>query len=222
MTFLNLSSNSPRYFAPATRSPMSSESSLLFLRLSGTSLDAILRASPSTMAVFPTPGSPMRTGLFFVLRLKTCITLRISSSLPITGSILSCRARIVRSTQYFSSTRILPSGSFESTLSFPRIDFNAVRTEDFTAPIFLSISPVLPSLSVMARNTCSVERYMSFNADISPSAFAITFCSSEEALIPLPAPLTLGSEFKILSISDSRFSFLMPIRSMRGAIIPSF
>ena len=37
-------------------------------------------ASPSTIAVFPTPGSPMSTGLFFVRRDRTWTTRRISSS----------------------------------------------------------------------------------------------------------------------------------------------
>ena len=37
------------------------------------------------MAVLPTPGSPMSTGLFLVRRLSTCMTRRISSSRPITG-----------------------------------------------------------------------------------------------------------------------------------------
>ena len=45
-------------------------------------------AMPSTMAVLPTPGSPMSTGLFLVRRESTCITRRISSSRPMTGSIL--------------------------------------------------------------------------------------------------------------------------------------
>ena len=43
-------------------------------------------AKPSAIAVLPTPGSPIKIGLFFVLLDKTCITLLISSSLPITGS----------------------------------------------------------------------------------------------------------------------------------------
>jgi hypothetical protein len=30
-------------------------------------------AMPSTMAVLPTPGSPMSTGLFLVRRLSTCM-----------------------------------------------------------------------------------------------------------------------------------------------------
>ena len=54
-------------------------------------------AMPSTIAVFPTPGSPMSTRLFLVLRERTCMTRRISSSRPITGSILPRRAASVRS-----------------------------------------------------------------------------------------------------------------------------
>ena len=40
------------------------------------------------MAVLPTPGSPMRTGLFLVRRDSTWMTRRISSSRPMTGSSL--------------------------------------------------------------------------------------------------------------------------------------
>ena len=68
MTAFMRSSNCPRYFVPATMSAMSSEITRLFASNSGTSPDAISRASPSTMAVFPTPASPTSTGLFLVLR----------------------------------------------------------------------------------------------------------------------------------------------------------
>ena len=60
----------------------------LCFRLSGTSPSAMRRARPSTMAVLPTPGSPIRTGLFLVRRDSTWMTRRISSSRPMTGSIL--------------------------------------------------------------------------------------------------------------------------------------
>ena len=46
------------------------------------------------MAVLPTPGSPMRTGLFFVRRLSTWMTRRISSSRPMTGSSDALLGRI--------------------------------------------------------------------------------------------------------------------------------
>ena len=46
------------------------------------------------MAVLPTPGSPISTGLFFVRRESTWMMRRISSSRPITGSIFPARARV--------------------------------------------------------------------------------------------------------------------------------
>ena len=64
----------------------------LFFRLSGTSPSTMRRARPSTMAVLPTPGSPMSTGLFLVRRDSTWMTRRISSSRPMTGSSLPSRA----------------------------------------------------------------------------------------------------------------------------------
>ncbi len=101
-TALRRSSNSPRNFAPATRDARSSATMRLSFSDSGTSPATTRRAMPSTMAVLPTPGSPMSTGLFFVRRESTCITRRISSSRPITGSSLLARASCVRSLQYLS------------------------------------------------------------------------------------------------------------------------
>ena len=49
------------------------------------------------MAVLPTPGSPISTGLFLVRRERTWMTRRISSSRPMTGSSLPCAASLVRS-----------------------------------------------------------------------------------------------------------------------------
>ena len=86
ITAFSRSSNSPLYFAPAIRAPISSEYTVLLFRFSGTSPLMILKAIPSAIAVLPTPGSPTRIGLFFVRRDNICITLLISSSRPITGS----------------------------------------------------------------------------------------------------------------------------------------
>ena len=61
---------------------------------------AIFCASPSTTAVFPTPGSPIKHGLFLFLRDNICITLSISSLLPITGSNLPSIAFLLKSTPY--------------------------------------------------------------------------------------------------------------------------
>ena len=96
-TAFKRSSNSPRYFDPATNAPRSSATNFLSRSDSGTSFLAMRNAKPSAMAVLPTPGSPIKTGLFFVRRDKTCITRRISSSRPITGSSLPFRAMSVKS-----------------------------------------------------------------------------------------------------------------------------
>ena len=91
-TALSRSSNSPRYLAPATSAPMSRVTTRLPLSPSGTSPRTMRWARPSTMAVLPTPGAPMSTGLFLVRRERIWITRRISSSRPMTGSSLPCWA----------------------------------------------------------------------------------------------------------------------------------
>ena len=78
MTFLMRSSNSPLYLLPATIPERSSVMTRLFLTVSGTSPCTMRCASPSTIAVLPTPGSPIRHGLFLVLLERICTSLRIS------------------------------------------------------------------------------------------------------------------------------------------------
>ena len=68
---LKRSSNSPLYFAPAIIPPRSRLTTLLFLRSSGTLPSTILEARPSAIADLPTPGSPISTGLFLVLLMRT-------------------------------------------------------------------------------------------------------------------------------------------------------
>ena len=101
-TAFRRSSNSPWYFAPAISAPMSNEYIFLLLRFSGTSPSTIFWAMPSEIAVFPTPGSPTRIGLFLVLLLRIWRTLLISSSLPMTGSSLPWAALSLRLTANFS------------------------------------------------------------------------------------------------------------------------
>ena len=100
-TAFSRSSNSPRYFAPAIKAPMSSEKMVRSFSESGTSPRTIRWARPSAMAVLPTPGSPIRTGLFLVLRERIRITFRISLSRPMTGSSLFALACSTRSVPYF-------------------------------------------------------------------------------------------------------------------------
>ncbi len=142
---LSRSSNSPRYFAPAIIALKSIATSRLFLSDSGTSPLTMRRARPSAMAVLPTPGSPMSTGLFFVRRVSTCMTRRISSSRPMTGSIFPCRASAVRSRPYLSSAWNLASGFSSVTRWLPRNSASALSTASRFRPclakIFFSDEP---------------------------------------------------------------------------------
>ena len=122
------SSNSPRYFAPASIPARSTENTFLLNSCSGTFPAAINCASPSAIALFPTPGSPISTGLFFERRHSTCTSFSISFSLPITGSSLPFLARSVKSTpnriNFSSANRLSPESFaappfFVPTESFP-------------------------------------------------------------------------------------------------------
>ena len=107
MTALIRSSNCPRYFVPATIMARSSTTTLWSWRRSGTSLSMMRWASPSTMAVLPTPASPSSTGLFFVRRQRIWTSRSISSCRPMTGSSSLLRASSVRSRPKLSRAGVL-------------------------------------------------------------------------------------------------------------------
>ena len=166
-TAFSRSSNSPLYFAPATREPISSAKICLSFNASGTSPRTIRCASPSTAAVFPTPGSPIITGLFFVFLDKMRIIFRISESLPITGSSFCCLALSTRSYPYLLRLSYTASGLSVVTFWFPRILESACKKR--SRSIWKSENSCLTSLDGLRnklRNRCSTETYSS------PSAFA--------------------------------------------------
>ena len=118
------------------------------------------------MAVLPTPGSPISTGLFLVRRCSTWIARRISSSRPITGSSLPSRARSVRSSVYFFSASRWPSASAESTFCPP-------RTCSIAASSALRVRPwprTMPAKSVFA--SASASRNISLAMNWSPRLLA--------------------------------------------------
>ena len=94
------SSNWPRYFVPATMRERSIARIFLLERKSGTAPSTIRWARPSTIAVFPTPGSPRRIGLFFVRRERIWMIRSTSASRPTRGSNVPWAARAVRSRAY--------------------------------------------------------------------------------------------------------------------------
>ena len=157
-TALSLSSNSPRNFAPAISAPRSSEKIVWFLRLSGTSPLTILSAKPSAMAVLPTPGSPIKQGLFLVLRESILITLRISSSLPITGSSLCSLARCTKSVPYFLSTSYVSSGLSLLTFWFPLMPLSASSTRGSVMFCSRNRRPTVSfGFSIKPNSICSTE-----------------------------------------------------------------
>ena len=105
-TLVSRSSNSPRYFAPATIELMSSAITRRPASVDGTSPLTMRCARPSTIAVFPTPGSPISTGLFLRRRERISMVSSISSLRPTTGSTLPSLACSVRSRPYSSSVGV--------------------------------------------------------------------------------------------------------------------
>ena len=149
------SSNSPLYLEPATIEPISMLYTTLPLITSGTLFSAIFSARPSAIAVLPTPGSPTRQGLFFVRRIRICITREISSSRPITGSILPCFASSVRFLPYLSSV-LWPD--------LPPFFAGVLLDSEDASPMGMSESSFPPSikelLSCLAASTWSLNTLM--------------------------------------------------------------
>ena len=171
-TALRRSSNSPRYLAPATSAPISSANIFLSFSASGTSPRTIRCASPSTAAVLPTPGSPISTGLFFVLRESILIILRISLSLPITGSNLPSLALSTRSEPYFSRVSYVASGLSLVTLWLPLTFDNACKNLSFVIwHCFISALISLSGCASRLKNKCSTETYSSPICFASSSAY---------------------------------------------------
>mmetsp|Transcript_15128 Transcript_15128/g.24895 ORF Transcript_15128/g.24895 Transcript_15128/m.24895 type:complete len:228 (+) Transcript_15128:956-1639(+) len=162
-TAFRRSSNSPRYLAPAMRAPISRAMRVRPCKDWGTSPDAMRCARPSAMAVLPTPGSPIRTGLFFVRLERICMVRRISSSRPITGSSLPSLASLVRSRPYFSSTSYFPSGFWSVTRWFPRTSFMMASNFSSLTSNFLRKSRPKRSSVARASIKCSTEINSSLN-----------------------------------------------------------
>ncbi len=148
----------------------------LFFRASGTSPSMIFLAKPSTMAVLPVPGSPTRTGLFLVRLERIWVMRRISSSRPMTGSILPCWASWVKSWVYFSKAWYLPSGSRSVTFWLPLTSSKALPTSFFDKLRMLFTW----SWSSSASSRCSVLINSSRNLPASVSAWLMALLSSDE------------------------------------------
>ena len=86
----------PIHFISATKLPTSRNITWWSLNISGALPSAIAFASPSAIAVLPTPDSPTKIGLFFLRLPRTWKSLSSVSVLPISGSISPSFARLLR------------------------------------------------------------------------------------------------------------------------------
>ncbi len=215
------SSNSPRNFAPASSAAMSSDSTRLPLSESGTSPFTMRWASPSTIAVLPTPGSPISTGLFLVRRCSTWIARRISSSRPITGSSLPRRARSVRSSVYFFSASRWPSASCEFTDSPPRTAEIAASSDLRVRPCSRARRPASDLSSDSARRIISLDRNWSPRFCDSRSARFSSDISSRPTWVSPPVPETLGRRSKALRNALVRPPTFTPARCNSERALPS-
>ena len=149
-------------------------------------------ASPSTIAVLPTPGSPIKTGLFLVRRCSTWIARRISSSRPITGSSLPRRARSVKSIVYFLSDSRWSSASAELTEAPPRTASIAASSAFRVRPFSRATLPASDLSSVSASKTISLAINWSPRFCASLSARFKTADSSRPTCTSPPVSDTFG------------------------------
>ena len=184
ISFLILSSNSPRYFEPATIPERSKDNSRLSSTVSGTSPAMIICARPSTIAVLPTPGSPTKQGLFFIRLLKICTTRCISVFLPTTGSSFPSLANCVKSLEYWSNVGVLdlPFLSFDFkafisafTIAGSKLIAAKISPNSLETAMFIAVSNRNATLSgclTIAINKCSVPTCCALNLIASLSASA--------------------------------------------------
>ena len=209
-TAFKRSSKSPRYFAPAINAPISKDNKRLPRKDSGTSPFTMRKAKPSAIAVLPTPGSPIKTGLFLVRRLKTCIVRRISSSRPMIGSILPSSARVVRSWAYFFNASYPSSALAVSAVRPLRMSLIAA----FNACAF-----TLPSSNAAFAPDLTIHRAIkrrSTGTKLSPAFLAIASASAKTLPVALSiyiwaaSPVTLGNLANAASTDCKTTSGLPP------------
>ena len=142
---------------PAINEPRSRETTRLSCKVSGTSRSMISWANPSTIAVLPTPGSPIRTGLFLVRRLRIWTTRSISLARPMIGSSLSSTAIWVRSRLNSSKVGVLPVSPRAASTGSLNISTIFSLTSSKYTPKPLRILQATPSFSLSRPNSkCSV------------------------------------------------------------------
>mmetsp|Transcript_19403 Transcript_19403/g.41342 ORF Transcript_19403/g.41342 Transcript_19403/m.41342 type:complete len:305 (-) Transcript_19403:756-1670(-) len=210
MTFLRRSSNSPRYLVPANSMARSSWTMRLPCNNSGTSPVAIICARPSAMAVFPTPGSPMSTGLFFCRRARIWIVRSNSAARPTSGSMVPSAAAFVKSVPNSSSVAVFPeppplwvtpTSAFSSfSWSSFWISSGILLASTWSCSSIFTALP--PSSLISARRMCAVSMLLELRrrASSTPSEstrFAAGVKGISTETMPLPRPTISSTVFRV-------------------------
>mmetsp|Transcript_46988 Transcript_46988/g.109524 ORF Transcript_46988/g.109524 Transcript_46988/m.109524 type:complete len:333 (-) Transcript_46988:751-1749(-) len=198
----NRSSNSPRNFVPDSSPPRSKRTMRLPRSISGTSPVAMRNAKPSAIAVLPTPGSPIKTGLFFWRRARIWMARSISSSRPTSGSTSPLDAISVRSLP--NSSKVLP-GFFDwlrsslevsSPLCLAKVSLNSfviVAVASWTSTFNSSRSAITPGSLLLkaARRMCdgSIGDAFMFLASSMPAFRAALASAVNGSSVPFWEPL---------------------------------
>ncbi len=180
------------------------------------------RAKPSTMAVLPTPGSPISTGLFLVRRASTWIVRRISSSRPITGSSFCARAISVRSRAYFFSASKPASALALVTFRPLRMASTALSSACGLPPAERRARPAGVSLAATPPARGSWATYSS-------PAFCAVCCAASRTRTnsgvicgcPAPPPCTFGKRSSSAATATCTGCGLPPAARIRPAAAPS-
>ena len=221
-TAFSRSSNSPRYFDPATNAPRSSASSCLPFNASGTSPLTMRSARPSTMAVLPTPGSPISTGLFLVRRASTWMVRRISSSRPMTGSSFPSRANAVMSRAYFFNASKFDSAFGLSTVRPLRMSLTAFSNAWAVAPALRSARAAGVSEAAIATSSRSCAT--NWSPALVAACCAASRMRTRSGVIcgwPAPEPCTFGSRSSSVPTAASAAFGSPPAVLIRPAAAPS-
>ena len=175
------------------------------------------------MAVLPTPGSPISTGLFLVRRASTWMVRRISSSRPITGSSLPSRASAVTSRAYFFRASKFASAFGLVTLRPLRMSFDRLvqrlrrwrRRPSARAP---------PGVSDAASATSSRSCATYSSPALVAACCAASSTRTSSGVIcgwPAPAPCTFGCRASSASTPAARLSGSPPAARIRPEAAPS-
>jgi hypothetical protein len=92
------------------------------------------------MEVFPVPGSPINIGFLFFLLAKICVTLFISFSLPITGSISPFSTAAVISRQKLVRAGVFLGVGFFGLLMFDGLSLSNVSS--YSPEVMACLNPL--------------------------------------------------------------------------------